>query len=276
MDRTISNGGFASRMPATFPMIVGSDMSGVVTAVGDKTSKFSPGDEVFGQLLISPLGSAGTYAEQVAVANDAPIAMVPEGLDLIVAAALPTAGATGLELVESPGPLTGKTALIVGAGGSVGSFATQFAAQAGAQVIANAAASAAERLLAYGAAETVDHRSVSLPEFVRERHPGGIDVLVDMASDASGFAALASLVRPGGAALTTLYVADVDSLAAAGVTGVNFQVSVSTKVLERLADAVVDGRLVPPPITRVGLDDVPSAWASGFKGNGGVKTVITV
>ena len=70
MDRTISNGGFASRMPATFPMIVGSDMSGVVTAVGDTTSKFSPGDEVFGQLLISPLGSAGTYAEQVAVVNE--------------------------------------------------------------------------------------------------------------------------------------------------------------------------------------------------------------
>jgi hypothetical protein len=97
-----------------------------------------------------------------------------------------------------------------------------------------------------------------------------------MASDADGFAALASLVRPGGSALTTLYVADVDSLAAAEVTGVNFRVSVSTKVLEQLADAVVTGRIVAPPITRVRLDDVPAAWASGFKRNGGVKTVVTI
>jgi hypothetical protein len=49
-----------------------------------------------------------------------------------------------------------------------------------------------------------------------------------VASDTNGFAALASLVRSGGAAVTTRYIADADALAAAGVTGINFRVSVTT------------------------------------------------
>jgi hypothetical protein len=77
---------------------------------------------------------AGTYAEYVAVTEDAPLAPVPDGLDPVAAAALPTAGGTGLALVELLGPLGGKTVLIVGAGGGVGSFATQFAVNAGARV----------------------------------------------------------------------------------------------------------------------------------------------
>jgi NADPH:quinone reductase len=73
----------------------------------------------------------------------------------------------------------------------------------------------------YGAAETVDHTEVSLPDAVRQAHPGGIDVLIDLVSDAEGFATLASLVRPGGTTVTTKYVADVGALATAGVTGTN-------------------------------------------------------
>jgi NADPH:quinone reductase-like Zn-dependent oxidoreductase len=93
---------------------------------------------------------------------------------------------------------------------------------AGARVIANVRAAAAGRMRGYGAAETVDHTEVSLPGALREAHPDGIDVLIDLVSDADGFAALAALVRPGGTAVTTKYVADPGALAAAGVTGTNF------------------------------------------------------
>jgi NADPH2:quinone reductase len=69
----------------------------------------SAGDNVFGQLLIAPLGSAGTYAQYVAVSEDAPLALVPDRLDLVVAAALPSAGMTALSIVEDVlGALTGK------------------------------------------------------------------------------------------------------------------------------------------------------------------------
>jgi len=224
--------------------------------------------------VIPPLGSAGTYAEDVAVTEDAPLARVPKGLDDVVASALPTAGGAGLDIVESLEPLSGKTVLILGAGGGVGSFATQFAANAGAHVIANVLAVDADRMLAYGAAETVDHTAVSVPDAVRLAHSDGIDVLIDVASDADGFAELAALVRPGGTALTTRYVADPEALAVAGVTGVNYALRLSSQLLQRLADAVVAGRIDSPPITDIQLDDVPAVWA--WNGHADGKTVITL
>ena len=130
MDRTLASGDWKP-MPATFPMVLGADGAGVVEKLGEGASRFSVGDDVFGQLLIAPLGSAGTYAEYVAVSEDAPVAKVPPELDDVVAAALPTAGGAGLALVDLLEPLTDKTVLIVGAGGGVGSFATQFAVNAG-------------------------------------------------------------------------------------------------------------------------------------------------
>src|SRR6201996_4018593 len=162
MDGTLASGAWKP-MPATFPMVLGADFAGVVEQLGGRVSRFSVGDDLFGQLLIAPLGSAGTYAEYVAVTEDAPLARVPGGLDDFVAAALPTAGGTGLALMDLLEPLADKTVLIVGAGGGVGSFATQFAANAGASVIANARADDAERMRGYGAKETIDRRTVALP-----------------------------------------------------------------------------------------------------------------
>jgi NADPH:quinone reductase-like Zn-dependent oxidoreductase len=105
--------------------------------LGEGASRFSVGDHLFGQLLIAPLGSLGAYAEYVAVAEDAHLARVPSGVDLVVAASLPTAGATGLALVDLLEPLSEKEVLVTGAGRGVGSFVMQFAVNAGGHVIAN-------------------------------------------------------------------------------------------------------------------------------------------
>jgi NADPH:quinone reductase len=272
MDRSMAGGAWKDQMPGSFPFVLGADLAGVVEAVGESAGRFQLGEEVFGQLLIAPLGSSGTYAEYVAVTEDAPLARLPEGLDPTVAAALPTAGVTALEIVESLGQLTGKTVLMVGAAGGVGSFAMQLAVQAGAHVIAVARADVAERMRTYGAVETVDHAAVSVPDAVQRTHPDGIDILVDVASDANGFATLAALVRAGGTALTTRYFADTEALASRGVAGVNFRVDMSSEALERIADLVVTGTIIVPPITVIKLDDVPTlnpnAHADG-------KTVIT-
>jgi threonine dehydrogenase-like Zn-dependent dehydrogenase len=130
----------------------------------------------------------------------------------------------------------------------------------------------------YGAAETVDHTEVSLPDAVRRAHPGGLDVLIDLVSDAAGFAALAALVRPGGTAVTTTYVADPGGLATAGVTGTNFNFAqyVSGELLERVADAVAGGRIAVPPITRITLEQAPAALNPAQAGRADGKTVITL
>ncbi len=277
MDGTLASGAWRPA-PATFPMVLGADGAGVVEGAGEGARRFSRGNELFGQLLIAPLGSAGTYAEYVAVTEEAPLARVPDGLDPVMAVALPTAGGAGLALVELLGPLTGKTVLIIGAGGGVGSFATQFAVNAGARVIANVRAAAASRMRGYGAAETVDHTQVSLPDAVQQAHPDGIDVLIDLVSDAEGFAALAALVRPGGTAVTTRYVADPGALTAAGITGTNFNLAqyMSGELLERVADALVGGRIAAPPITRITLEQAPAALNPAHSGRADGKTVITL
>ena len=275
MDRMLASGDWRP-MPATFPMVLGADGAGVVEKLGEGTSRFSVGDGLFGQLLIAPLGSAGTYAEFVAVNEDAPLARVPTGLDDVVAAALPTAGGAGLALVDLLKPLTDKTVLIVGAGGGVGSFATQFAVKAGANVIANMHVRDAERMRAYGAIETIDHTEAPLAQAVPQSHPEGIDALIDLVSDADGFAALASLVKRGGTAVTTQYVADQEALGETGITGINFALQASSELFERVAKAVVDRRIVAPPITRISLEDAPAALSSAQARPASGKTVITL
>lgn len=274
MDSALASGGWKP-MPATFPMVLGLDGAGVVEKVGAGESRFSVGDDLFGQLFVAPLGSAGTYAEYVAVTEDAPLARIPAGLDDVVAAALPTAGGAAFELVDLLEPLTGKTVLIVGAGGGIGSFATQFAVNAGGNVIANVRDRDAERMRAYGAIETIDHTEVSLPQAVRQAHPDGIDALLDLVSDASGFAALASLVKEGGTAVTTQYVADEQALRAKGVTGINFAFQPSSELFERVAEAVADSRIAAPPITRISLEETPAVFSSAQARPSG-KTVITL
>jgi NADPH:quinone reductase len=272
MDMQIANGSWQDQMSATFPMVLGADLAGTIREDGPGAARFAPGDEVFGQLLIPPLGSTGTYAEYVACGQDAPLARIPAGLDPVTAAALPTVGVTGMQIAEQLAPLDGKIMLIVGAAGGVGSFLTQFAAQAGAHVDAVAPPADAGRMAGYGAAETIDRAAMPLPDAVARTHPDGIDVLVDVASDAPQFAALAAHVHPGGTALTTRYVADPETLARAGVTGVNFALSMTAPLLDRLAARVAAGSVVPPPITRVSLDDVPALLGRHTEG----KTVITI
>jgi NADPH:quinone reductase-like Zn-dependent oxidoreductase len=273
LDRALASGYWRPEA-ATFPMVLGADGAGTVERIGAGETRFSPGDTVFGQLLAAPFVEAGTHAEYVTLSEDATLARVPDGLDLVVAAALPTAGMTGLSLVEELGPLAGKTVLIVGAGGGVGSFASQFAVAAGAHVIATVRSDMAQRLRGYGAAEIIDHTRASLTDALRHAHPDGIDVLLDLASDADGFAALGALVRRGGTAVTSRHVADVEALKSAGVTGINFGLQPSSVLLERLADAVVTGQIVAPPITRISLDQVPALLGGAKSMPADGKTVV--
>src|ERR1700694_4624188 len=60
MDRNLANGAMKATTAASFPFILGSDMAGVVQAVGEGATKFASGEAVFGHLVIAPLGSAGT------------------------------------------------------------------------------------------------------------------------------------------------------------------------------------------------------------------------
>ncbi len=106
---------------------LGTDVAGVVEAVGEKVTAFRPGDRVFGI-------SSGAFAEY-AVARADKLALIPEGVSLAEAAAVPDSGLTALQALRDHGRVQrGQRVLIIGASGGVGTFAVQLAKVFGAVV----------------------------------------------------------------------------------------------------------------------------------------------
>ena len=136
-------------MPTQFPVTPGWDVAGVVVGLGFDTPEFSIGDEVVAYARKDVLGG-GTFAEKVAVPVRA-VAPKPKSLSWEQAGGLPLAGGTALRALESLGDLEGRTVLIHGASGGVGSFAVQIAKAAGARVIGTASETNHEYLRGLGA-----------------------------------------------------------------------------------------------------------------------------
>src|ERR1700678_2508837 len=114
--------------PLTFPGLIGIDLAGTVVKIGPGVEGFSVGDRVFAM-------ADNAYAE-LCVVKAAVLAKVPEGLDLIKAAALPLVTVTGNQLMLATEIKAGQTVLVVGAAGNVGRSAVFTAKDRGATVIA--------------------------------------------------------------------------------------------------------------------------------------------
>jgi NADPH:quinone reductase-like Zn-dependent oxidoreductase len=149
--------------PQKFPLILGRDFSGVVSAVGTGVTDLRIGDEVFGVL---ELGREGAYAEKVFIA--APLAAKkPSGVSHVDAAALALTGLTALCSVEDSLKLkSGETILIQGGAGGVASFAIQLAKHLGARVIATASAANESYLRDIGADQVIDYNTTDFSKAV--------------------------------------------------------------------------------------------------------------
>lgn len=259
-------------MPHVFPLIIGADAAGIVVETGAGVTRFRTGDRVYGQVLHAPVGE-GAYAEYVAVPETAPIAKAPENIPLADAAAAPTAGMTAIQLVAKTGLTAGQTLLLIGATGGVGSFAVQAAKLKGIRVIATvSSAAAAERIRSLGASETIDYKKAP----VDEQFPGGADALIDLVSDAAGFEKMSALVKRGGAAFTTQFVADKTGLEEKGLHGGNFETKSTTASLDELRALIDGGKIVIPVDRRVSLAGAPAAIAESRERKSKGKTIILI
>lgn len=274
-DWKIADGLFEGKRPHRFPLILGVDACGVVETTAPDARRFAPGDTIFGQFFHDPIGD-GTYAQYSTTPEKKGVAKVPPGVTPVQAAAVPTAGMTALDAIEALGLKPGATLLIVGAGGGVGSFATQLAATWGIRVIATARESDAARMRSLGAAEIVDHTKAPVTTQLRSSHPEGVDGLLDVISDPPRFAELAGLVRPGGAAATTAYAADPSSLEGRKVRAVNIDMQPRADLLERVSAEIVAGRLRVPVESQVSLEEAPAAFTRARQLAGRGKTVIVL
>jgi NADPH:quinone reductase-like Zn-dependent oxidoreductase len=134
--------------------ILGADMAGVVEAAGKDVKEFKPGDEVFGDMFTSGLGA---FAEYVCAQEDA-LVLKPANLSFEEAAAVPVSGGTALQALRDAGHIRpGKTALINGASGGVGTFAIQIAKALGAVVTAVCSTGNVEQSRLLGADFVIDY-----------------------------------------------------------------------------------------------------------------------
>ena len=130
--------------------VPGTDLAGVVTAVGTDVTRFAPGDEVFGTGI-------GTYAE-FARAREDQLAAKPATLSFEQAAALPVSGVTALQALRDRGAVQpGEQVLVIGASGGVGTFAVQLAKAFGAQVTGVCSTTKVDLVRSLGADHVVDY-----------------------------------------------------------------------------------------------------------------------
>lgn len=264
------------KTPHNFPLIMGVDGAGTVEEVGEGVTRFKKGDRIFGQFIHMPVGE-GSYAEYAIVPEKAAITLAPKKAKAEEAAAVPTSGMTAQQLLEGLHLHKGDVLLINGATGGVGSFATQLAAAQGIQVIATVSDDeAAARMKELGAKYTVNYHASPLAAQVKALFPEGINGLIDLVSDAKTFTANLDLLRTGGGAYTTTFVADEAAMKARNIRGGNFETVSSAAALDRLAHAIDSGELHIPIGTRIKLEDAPEAIAQSRLARAKGKTIIVI
>jgi len=253
IDWKLRSGSAQQRFPLSFPAILGRDISGVVRQVGANVKHFKPGDRVLAL-------TNKTYAELVAV-DDSDVTHLPDGVDLVDAAAIPLISLTGDQLVRlATNVQKGQVVLVTGALGSVGRAAVHSAKKIGAQVIAGVRGKeldAARSLGVSGVLAIDDDRAI-------ENFP-----LVDAIADTVGgdtATKLIARVKPGG---SFGYASMLPDNAAAKnptvrITRVGARPDPS-KVRE-FADDVRDGKFVLPIGARMPLKDAAEAQVLGEKG----------
>jgi NADPH:quinone reductase-like Zn-dependent oxidoreductase len=250
------------RPKAEFPLILGTDISGVVEAAAADVDGFKVGDAVYGMVRFPEgvMTGSGAYAEYIS-APAAHLAHKPAGLDHLQAAAAPMSLLTAWQFLVEPGhdapnpfqdfphepvELEGRTVLINGAGGGVGHLATQLAKARGARVIAVASAKNAAMLDAFGVDQFIDYGKTAVETVVRD---------VDLVFDAVGGARMErflEVTRPGGA-LFLVNPLGFEGHDAAAQRGIRVS---STQVRSNGAQLAEAGALFDRQAMRVVIDSV--------------------
>ena len=259
-DVAVMQGSMKDHMEHRFPLVPGMDASGTVDSVGDGVEGYAVGDDVFGSVGKKYLGE-GTLAEFTTVSAGT-VTHKLSSFDHTVAAAIPTAGVTALNMADALTLSEGQTVVVVGATGGVGSYFVQLAARRGARVIAICRGENADYARSLGAADAIDYEAGDVVDAFVSRSPDGIDAVADMHGDAEQLSRLAAHISSGGRVASVVGAADVEALGTRGVEGMNVQGRVTTESLEILFGMLEAGELVPPAIRTYPLADAGEALAA--------------
>ncbi len=246
LDWQVRQGFVKDSYPMNFPATLGSELAGVVIAIGDQVARFKVGDRVMG-----PIGF-GAYSNYVVVPQ-APLCLIPPGLTDVQAAAIPVAALTAWQALHAAGALhPAQRVLIHGAAGGVGGFAVQFAKAAGAIVFATAATENVDYVFSLRADEVIDYQNARF-----EDRAEAIDLVLDLVGGETLDRSWHVLV-PGGAVVSTT-TSDIAERASAGARGIWLSMKPDADRLNRIASDVALGRLHSQIAEVDGIAGLPAA-----------------
>jgi NADPH:quinone reductase-like Zn-dependent oxidoreductase len=256
IDWKVRSGAIQKSYPLSFPAIPGRDVSGVVRAVGANVKHFKPGDRVLAL-------SNATYAELVAV-PDSDVTHLPDGVDLVDAAAIPLVALTGDQLVRHAAKLQkGQTILVTGAVGSVGRAAVHTAKKMGAQVIAGVRKKQLEDARALGVSGVV---AIDDDEAIARL--GLVDAIADTVGGEVAAKLMAKL-KPGGSFGYASGLPDGTAALHPAVKITRVFAKPDPSKVREFADDLRDGKFVLPIGRRLPLRDAAEAQALAQKGGAG-------
>lgn len=272
----------------SFPVILGTDISGVVHAVADGVKNFAVGDEVYSMVRF-PSGLAGgsrAYAQYVSVAATE-LAHKPGSISHAQAAAAPMSLLTAWQFMieqghdvqnplqphrHEPVPLENKIVVVNGAAGGVGHFALQLAKWKGARVIAIGSGRHEAFLRGLGADEFIDYTKTSAEQMLRD-----VDLVVDAVGGSASGRFLPTLKR-GGALfpIFPLGFSDTEEAERLGVIVSTTQVRSSGAQLEQLASLLDSGVIRVVIDSTFALQDANKAHERAAQGHIRGKIVLSV
>jgi NADPH:quinone reductase-like Zn-dependent oxidoreductase len=249
-------------MDPGLPQAMGYEAAGVVDELGEGVADAAVGDRVFGLSA-----EEGAQAELAVLSYYAPI---PPSLDFAGAAALPAAIETATRALDQLAVGSGRTLLINGASGSVGSAAVQLAVVRGAHVIGTASPANHEYLRSLGA-EPVAYGQ-GLAGRVRALAPGGVNLALDVA----GSGVLPELIELAGGPEHVVTVADFRGAQAHGVRFSRGDTGRAVHVLAEIGELIESGRFSLPVAQTFPLAEVAQAHRVSEDGHVRGKLVLLV
>ncbi len=286
IDYKIRTGQAPYAMPE-LPAVLGTDLAGVVEAVGEGVTDFKAGDEVYG-LTGGVRGLQGSLAEFAAV-DARLLAPKPKNLSMREAAALPLVALTAWEgLVDRAKVQAGQKVLVQGGAGGVGHLVVQLAVAHGAEVFATVRSHGVETVRRLGATP-IDVTTTSVADYVAEHTGGkGFDIIYDTIGGPaldSAFEAIAHYGHIASCAAFGEHALATGSLRCATLSGVFVLLPMLTgerrahhgDVLRQVTQLVEAGRVAAiVDARRFDLDSAMDAHALVEQGGAQVKVVIDV
>jgi len=230
------------------PLTLGSDLAGVVEAVGPGFSQFKHGDEVYGVTNPQFVGANAEFA----IASTSMLAPKPPRLTSLEAASIPVVAVTAWQMLfEHARPEAGQRVMVLGAAGNVGAYAVQFAANAGFHVIAVVGSKDVEFVRGLGATDVIDYRVADFANDVRS-----VDVVIDTVGGETRDRAF-GVLKPGGILVTVVSGEFVPGRS--DIRSVFFYAEVTTARLSAISGLLESGKVIPQVGSVLPLRDVRMA-----------------